>query len=114
MLDMDQKRNKPGSWRPPILKVQALFDIGIGDILDEIEKHRQHLISSLGDYQFRKRKEKVRQELLEMVRDRFMDEVVEKWTETGEFEKAVEAVTGGETDPYSVSDNLVLSWMGEH
>ncbi len=43
-----------------------------------------------------------------MVKARLVEEVLSKLTESGEFDKAVEEIVEGKTDPYSACDNLVL------
>ena len=42
MIEMGEKRYKNG-WKPSILTAQAVFDSGIMELLDEIEKHRLYL-----------------------------------------------------------------------
>ena len=51
------------------------------------------------------------EELAEMVKNRLIEKVSRRLMETGEFEKAVASVVGGETDPYTACDDLVLPMM---
>ena len=108
MIDMDQKKYEGGKWKPPILKTQAVFDEGVVALLEEIDKHRSYILESGNGLQVRRRKEKVREELTEMVKNRLIEEVLNTLTETGEFEKAVEEIVKGNIDPYTACDNLVL------
>jgi LAO/AO transport system kinase len=108
MIDMDQKKYESGTWKPPILKAQAVFDQGVTELLEEIDKHADYLRSVHGDLRFRARKDKVREELAEMVKNRLVETVLRGITETGEFEEAAEAIVRGDLDPYTASDNLVL------
>jgi len=112
MIDMDQRKYAEGKWKPPILKAQAVFDKGVGTLLEEIEKHRHYLADAGGGLQVRRKTDKVRQELAEMVKNRLIEEVVHQLTETGEFDKAVEAIVEGKVDPYTACDNLVLPRLG--
>ena len=112
MIDMDQRKYAEGKWKPPILKAQAVFDKGVGTLLEEIEKHRNYLADAGGGLQVRRKTDKVRQELAEMVKNRLIEEVVHQLTETGEFDKAVEAIVEGKVDPYTACDNLVLPRLG--
>lgn len=112
MIDMDQKKYAGGKWKPPILKAQAVFDKGVADLLVEIEKHRNYIVDAGGGLIVRKKKDKVREELAEMVKNRVIEEVVNQLTETGEFDKAVEAIVDGKIDPYTACDNLVLPRLG--
>lgn len=108
MIDMDQKKYQGGRWKPPILKAQALFDEGVAELLEEIDKHARYLKEAEGGLLFRKRKEKVRDELSEMIKARIIEEVFDKLTTTGDFDRAVDAIVSGEKDPYTACDELVL------
>ncbi len=108
MIDMDHKKYEEGSWKPPILKTQAVFDKGVKELLEEIEKHGKHLIESTGGLHVRRKKEKVRDELVEMVKSRLYEEVVNRLILTGEFDRAVESIVEGKLDPYTACDDLVI------
>ena len=112
MVNMDKKKYEGGKWKPPILKVQAVFDTGVGEFLEEIEKHRQYLIETSDGLQFRRKRNRVQDELTEMVKNRLIEEVLENLTETGEFDRAVDSIVEGKLDPYSACDNLVLPALG--
>ncbi len=43
-----------------------------------------------------------------MVKARLWEEVLDRLTESGEFDKAVESIVNGEVDPYTASEDLVL------
>jgi len=108
MIDMDQQKYAHGKWKPPILKAQAVFDIGVQELLDEIEKHAQYLRETYGGVQFRRQHKRVEEELADLVKSRLIDSVLQHLTSSGEFEKAVEDIVAGKTDPYTACDNLVL------
>lgn len=108
MIDMDQKKYARGKWRPPILKAQAVFDVGTAEILEEVDRHRQHLLETSDGLPFRRNEAKVREELFEMIKNRLIQEVLVQLTETGEFDRAVGEIVAGKTDPYTACDNLVL------
>ena len=108
MINMGQKRYDDGGWKPPILKAEAVFDKGVAELLEEIENHRRYMMESATGMHFRKRKDKVKEELAEMVKNRLIQEVFEQLIKSGEFEEAVESIVEGKTDPYTASDNLVL------
>ncbi|MCP4626357.1 MAG: methylmalonyl Co-A mutase-associated GTPase MeaB [bacterium] len=107
MIDMDQKKYEGGKWRPPVLKVQAMFDKGVEGTLKKIEEHRKSIVDECGELHRRKRK--VREELAAMIKSRLIEDVIKKLTETGEFDQAVESIVKGKIDPYTACDNLVLS-----
>ena len=90
------------------MKAEAVFDKGVEELLDVIEQHRQYIEKVGGGLHFRRQKGKVRQELGEMVKNRLIKGVLEHLTETGAFDRAVDAIVRGETDPYSACDELVI------
>ena len=108
MIEMSQNRYKEGTWRPPILKTEAIVDKGIDELLEEIENHRKYLIGSTGSINLRRRRDRVREELGEKVKSRLIQEVFARLAEGDEFEKAVDSILEGKTDPYTASDELVL------
>ena len=112
MVDMGHKKYEGGGiWKPSILKAQAVFDKGVAEFLEEIDRHRRYLLETLGGLQFRKRGDMVREELSEMVKTRLIEEVTNEITETGEFDSAVESIVDGKLDPYSACDDLVLGYL---
>lgn len=112
MIEMDQRKYDEGTWKPPILKAQAVFDKGIAEFILEIDKHAQHLKTAFGGLNIRRQKEMVRQELGEMIKARLLEEVIDKLTETGDFDEAVQGIADGKVDPYTACDNLVLPIVG--
>jgi len=108
MIEMDQKKHEEGMWKPPILKAVAVFDKGVAELLREIEKHRQYLKESSGAGPLGRKRDRIREELADMVKSLLLQEVFEHLTGSGEFEEAVNSVAAGETDPYTACDNLIL------
>ena len=105
MIEMDEKRYKNG-WKPSILTAQAVFDSGIKELLDEIEKHRLHL-SSNKEMLSTLRYEKVKNDLSEMIKDKIVKEILSDIINSGEFEDAIKSIIDKKTDPYSACDNIV-------
>jgi LAO/AO transport system kinase len=109
MIDMDQKKYESGRWKPPIIETEAVFDKGVTDLLDEIGHHKDYLQKSGEGLHFRRKKEKVREELADMVKQRLIEVVLERLIDTGDFDEAVDSVVSGKTDPYTACDHLVQS-----
>lgn len=109
MIDMDQKKYAGGRWKPPIVKTQAVFDKGVTDLLEKIESHKKYLQESTEGLFFRRKKEKAREELADMVKQRLIEVVLERVIDTGDFDEAVKSVVSGKVDPYSACDNLLQS-----
>ena len=108
MIAIDQRRFKEGRWVPPILKLEAINDKGVIELIEEIENHKKFINNSNFEDQIKIRKEKVRDELVELVKNRLINEVLDQLIKSGEFEKAIDSVIEGKIDPYSACDNLIL------
>jgi len=106
MIEMDEKRYKDG-WKPPILTAQAVFDKGVKEILDEIDKHRKHLKSS-AQIQSMRKYEKARNDLSEMIKDKIIHDVFNEIINSGEFETTLQSIVKGKIDPYTACDAIVL------
>ena len=108
MLEMDRRGGDRDGWKPPILETRAVFNMGIEELLDQISAHSQHLTGRFGALGFRRNEAHVRGELQELVKNRLVEEVLDRLLDSGEFDRAVKAVVDGETDPYSACDSLLL------
>jgi LAO/AO transport system kinase len=107
MLEMDRRAGERDGWKPPILETRAVFDVGVDDLLDRISEHSRYLTDRFGALGFRRNEAHVRGELLELVKNRLVEKVLDQLLNSGDFDRAVEAVVAGETDPYSACDALL-------
>jgi len=112
MIEMDQGKHDKGLWKPPIIKVEAISDKGVDDFLDAVDEHARYLESSEGGLKSRRSPDRVRQEMVEMIKARLFEEVLDKLTETGEFDRAVDDIVKGTIDPYSACENLIFPALG--
>jgi LAO/AO transport system kinase len=92
-------------WTPPIVETVANRDEGVEAVLDALSDHREFLAESgEGERQARTRyAEKVRTLLREDLNGLLADEIDRQ----GGLDAYVDAVAAGETDPYSVADELI-------
>jgi LAO/AO transport system kinase len=109
MIDMGYKKYEEGKWKPAIIKAEAVFDKGVTELLEEIEKHRSYLLQLSKGRSLARNRERVREELVEMIKTRLIQEVMDRLVEDGGFERAVDAILAGDTDPYSACDELLHS-----
>ena len=112
MIEMDQRKFDRGLWKPPIMKVEAVFDKGVDDFLDAVDQHAQYLEQTGGGLKSRRSPDKVRQEMVDMIKARLVEEVLDKLTESGDFDRAVDAIVKGALDPYTACENLVFPALG--
>ena len=87
-------------WEIPVLSAEAQNDVGIGEILSAITRHRAALEAS-GALATRRR-ERRRAEFESLLVDRFRAQIHEELA-TGELGATVDRVANGELDPYSAA-----------
>ena len=91
-----------GEWRPPIVKTEATSGRGVPELLETIEKFRQHTLATQGS----RRRARAEWRLRELLGHRFLDHVEKHVLKAGEFEQILERIAARETDPYSAVDGI--------
>jgi LAO/AO transport system kinase len=108
MIEMGMGRDKDNKWHPEVLKTIASENSGIDQVADEIERHRKYLIEKKGDINLRRTEAGAREELMEIIKSRIMEEIFSIFEKDSDFETAVKSVVDGEKDPYTASDEIIL------
>ena len=101
MLDLGEAQD----WRPPIERTIANQGKGVEDVVNALDEHRRYLEES-GLLEERRR-ERVQNEMTEMIHDRLSRHVMGEIAQTGKFADYVEQVYERKTDPYTVVDSIV-------
>lgn len=102
MLEM--KANLPGGWRPGIVLTEAIHDKGTEELVEEIFRHRQFLISSGGLE--KRRKQRAKLELIEAIESslkNYIDERIDK----GYLEKLIDELVQRKTNPHSAALEII-------
>jgi GTPase len=92
-----------GRWRPPIVKTEATTGKGVGELVDAVERFRDHTAATLGE----RRRARAEFRVKELLAQRFLRHVTEGVLALGEFEALLDRIAARETDPYSVADGIV-------
>ena len=102
--DGESEEDEDG-WTPPIVETVANRGDGVGDVLAALADHRTHLEESgEGDEQTRTR---YAEEIRTLLREDLNDLLAAEVDRRGGLDTYVERVIAGETDPYSVADELL-------
>jgi LAO/AO transport system kinase len=107
MMEMGMHTDGEVKWHPPVIKTVAPEGRGIEEVIIEIEKHRSYITQKRGDINLRRTESGAREELLEMIKSRIMEEVIGRVEKDDAFLRAIESIRSGEKDPYTVSDELI-------
>jgi LAO/AO transport system kinase len=108
MLDLAEEKYRNGQWRPPVILAQAAFDIGVRELLDQIEAHRRYRTALDGELQLRFRRDRAHHELCDILKSRLIEKVFWPIVESKQFESAVGSIVEERIDPYSAADNLIF------
>ncbi len=88
-------------WNPPVLKVSAEMNTGVESVVETIERHRTHLVSSgkLDTIKIRM----ARLDVLEILKARLAD-TVKRQLDQPAVQVELEKVASKQSDPYSLAD----------
>ena len=94
-------------WEVPVLTAQAVNDIGMDDLYQQIKNHRQALHDA-GQMDIR-RKAQRRAEFLDIIENTVRDRIMDLVRQDEHLTESLEKVEQGEIDPYSATDDLLDS-----
>ena len=100
------KRSGSG-WTPPVLLTSALRNEGIGDVVNEIEKHKSFQTES--GLLNRKKEKRIEEEFSEIIKEVMETKIARKLMDP-EIKKIYALVKSGELDPYEGAE-LVISMI---
>jgi LAO/AO transport system kinase len=101
---MLQLNNREKVWQIPVIKTVALTGEGVPQLIEKLEEHRKFL-----------EKEKLRQkallkaevELVEAIKDKVAQSIIEELRKEGKFEELLEKILKREIDSASVAEKLL-------
>ncbi len=106
---------KQSWWQVPVIATQAVNNIGVAELYEQIECHRRALEQS--GMLVLKRSKQRRTDLLRTIEHRIMAQVVKQIEQDGQLAGYLEKVEKGEMDPYSAAkeiltnQTLIESWL---
>ena len=89
-------------WRPPIMKTEATTGRGVPELLQMIERFKQHTAATQGS----RRRARAEWRLRELLGHRFLRHVEETILTAGEFDQILERIASRELDPYTAVDGI--------
>lgn len=94
-------------WDIPVLATEAINDVGIGELYQQIQRHHQTL-EETGRLSQR-RQEQRKDEFLEAIRQKAARRIAKAIEQDSELTNYIEKVRSGEIDPYSAADEVLKS-----
>jgi len=101
---LDQQCDKM-DWRPPVIQVSTLKNIGLTELLDSVYEHYQYLKDN--NKLEEKRRERAKAETLEMVDYRWHQLVKEHTNYPGKVNELLEKVANMDMNPYEAASSIL-------
>ena len=99
---------EPGSWRPPIVKTEATTGRGVRELLQTIERFREHTADARGA----RRRVRAEFRLRELLGYRFMRHVERSVLPDGGLDDYLDRIARRELDPYTAADEIMRRALG--
>lgn len=101
----------PEEWEPPILKVIAARDQGMGELVEAIAAHRKFLDET--GQRIGKERARATMQFLSVLRERLMASAIEKLQrEEGRMDEVAARIVAREADPYELANALAKKLGG--
>jgi LAO/AO transport system kinase len=95
----------PDGWIPPVVKTVANRGDGVNDCIEAIERHLEFLGNENRHEEHRR--ERVRTELLEMIKEKLMRKANESVLANGRFDEVIGQIAKREMEPYAYVNEIV-------
>ncbi len=93
------------NWQVPVVATEAINDVGIEEVYEQIKRHRQEL-EETGQL-LRRRQEQRRREFIEVVENRIRDELLVLVQHDKELNEYMSLVEAAKIDPHSAADKVM-------
>jgi LAO/AO transport system kinase len=108
MIELDKSITQiKRDWIPPIIKCVAIQGEGLEEVWANIEKHLQFIQKGQSVYQKQRSLLNHKQELFDLIKQKVIDELLEKLEGTEDLEKYLEEFMTKQTDPYTLCERIL-------
>jgi LAO/AO transport system kinase len=90
-------------WEPPVLATQAARDVGVAELVDAIERHREFRLRQSDSERVRRAR---RREVFDIVEEELAARL-QRSLDSGELEDVLRRVDSGELDPYTAGEQIL-------
>lgn len=107
---LETRKKAEGAWRIPIVATEGINRKGVEELLEQINGFVDFM-KSQGRFEEHRRNQ-IRDQIIRVLRYRFQREFIDKIQAADEFQRELDRIYRGETDPYSVGDELYRRHCG--
>ena len=104
-IEMNLDLNEKKDYRAPVIKVSAIKNEGIDELVKKLEEHRNYLENNNRLEERRTRNNKL--QLLKLVENELMEIIVERSVKEDLLDNLSKQITLGTIDPYSAKDKII-------
>lgn len=112
MLSMAGDGTGDEGWLPPVIPAVAIDRRGVDEVYQGILDHRRHLLEHAGDKLKRIEAKRVKNQLLDLLKDGLLATALERLGGTEALDGVVEEIVSRKKDPYKVSLDMVQELLG--
>ena len=108
---MLQPLNGSGWWNIPVVATEAVNDVGVEELHQQIQRHRQAL-SETGRLS-QQRQQQRKDEFIKTVEGKIIRELIKSIEQDNQLSSYIGKIERGEIDPYSAADEILKSgkWL---
>lgn len=92
------------AWKPPVIKTDSLHNIGITELLIEIDNHGKLMTKTHLETHRQKQTEGI---FLNILRDRLSHEAKERLQKINKWDEILESLKQRQIDPYSAAEDII-------
>lgn len=92
------------AWKPPVIKTDSLHNIGITELLIEIDNHGKFMTKTHLESHRQKQTEGI---FLNILRDRLSQEAKERLQKINKWDEILESLKQRQIDPYSAAEDII-------
>lgn len=92
------------AWKPPVIKTDSLHNIGIAELLIEIDNHGKFMTKTHLESHRQKQTEGI---FLNILRDRLSHEVKKRLQKINKWDEILESLKQRQIDPYSAAEDII-------
>lgn len=112
MLSMSGDRSRDAGWMPPVIPAIAVDRQGVDEVYKSVLDHRLYLLEYGGDKLKRIEADRVRNQLMDLLRDGLVEKALERLGGLQALDGVVEEIVSRKKDPYKVSLEIVQELIG--
>jgi len=111
MLSMSAQGDVEGKWRPPIVATEAIRNLGVSELLSEIETHKAFLFAHAKRHLQEHLRKRALRELIDTIKESVVAEIVQDLENSEAFEQMIDDVVQKRTDPFTLCDQIMADKM---